>query len=107
MAKASTPAKKKTSVTPKKAPAKKKATSSSVKIDTAGEQALAALEQLNMEEGLRSELQWCLGSYRHDQNPSGLLETIAKALSVLKEAKAKNAKAVSAKLLTDLQKALK
>lgn len=107
MAKASTPAKKNPSVTPKKAPAKKKAVSSSVKIDTASEQALAALEQLNIEAGLRSEIQWCLGSYRHDQNPSGLLETLAKALSALKEAKAKNAKAVSAKLLTDLQKALK
>lgn len=106
MAKTSASPKKKASETPKKAPAKKKATSSSVNIDMANEQALAALEQLNIEDSLRSEIQWCLGSYRHDQNPTGLIETAKRALTALKAAKAKNTKAVAAKVISDLQKVI-
>jgi hypothetical protein len=106
MAKASTPAKKKTSEAPKKAPLKKKATAVA-QLDAISEQALIVLQKLNIETKLCNDIEWCLGSYRHDHNPTGLLETAAKALSVLQEAKVKNAKAVPAKLLTDLQKALK
>ena len=106
MAKASIPAKKKSNETPKKTPVKKKSTAT-VQIDTINEQALVALTKLNLDSNLCNDIEWCLGSFRHDQNPKGLVETAAKALVVLKEAKAKNAKAVPAKLITDLQKEVK
>ena len=105
MAKASIPAKKKSSETPKKNSSKKP--TATVQIDTINEQALVVLKKLNLDTKLCNDIEWCLGSFRHDQNPKGLVETAAKALVVLKEVKAKNAKAVPAKLITDLQKAVK
>lgn len=108
MAKTSTTPRKKVSEAPKKATTKKKTvTASTVDIDKANEQALTTLQQLNIEENLQSDIQWCLGSYRHDQNPIGLIETGRRALDALKAAKAKNTKAVTAKVISDLQKALK
>lgn len=107
MAKTTSAPKKKASEAPKKTPAKKKATASVVTLDTANKQALATLAQLNIEENLRNDIEWCLGSYRHDQNPVGLIETAGRALNALKAAKAKNTKAVAAKVISDLQKVLK
>jgi hypothetical protein len=107
MAKTPSSPKKKPSEALKKTSVKKKPATSVVGVDTANEQALATLEKLNIEVSLRSDIQWCLGSYRHDQNPAGLIETAGRALDVLKTAKAKNAKAVAAKVISDLQKVLK
>lgn len=107
MAKTSSALKKKVSETPKKTAGKRKVAPAVIGIDTANEQALAVLEQLNLEENLRSDIKWCLGSYRHDLNPIGLIDTSKRALDVLKAAKAKNTKAVTAKVISDLQKTLK
>lgn len=108
MAKASASPKKKAVVTTKKAPAKKKVSASTViRIDKVNQQALIILQQIGVEEKLRNDIEWCLGSYSHDKNPTGLHETASRALIVLKEVKATNAKAVPAKVITDLQKALK
>jgi hypothetical protein len=103
MAKSPSPAKK--TAPAKKAAAPKKLTA--IAIDKVNEQALTALEKLAIEDKLRSDIEWCLGSYRHDQNAVGLTDTAARALAALKAAKAKNAKAVSAKLITDLGKVAK
>lgn len=65
------------------------------------------LSQLNIEEELVNEIEWCLGSYAHDQNPSGLYEKAESALKALTKFKKKNDKKVSKKLLDDLTKAIK
>jgi hypothetical protein len=80
---------------------------STIPIEKACEDALAKLKALKAAPDLQADIQWCLGSYRFDKNPTGLYEMGEKALTVLTKAATKNAKAVSKKLLTDLEKALK
>lgn len=104
MAKTST-SKKKVAETPKKTAVKKKA-SATVSIDKANEAALSALKKLGIEEQLQNDIEWCLGSYRHDGNAVGLVETGIKAIKVLKAVKSKSPKAVTAKVITDLEKAI-
>ncbi|MBD8487560.1 hypothetical protein IFO69_02255 [Echinicola sp. CAU 1574] len=62
------------------------------------------LQKLKIEDQLVSELEWCLGSYRFDSNPVGLIEKSSLALGALKAEKEKNSRAVSKKLLEDLEK---
>lgn len=62
------------------------------------------LQKLKIQDQLIAELQWCLGSYRYDQNPIGLIEKSSAALGALKAEKEKNSRAVSKKLLADLEK---
>lgn len=69
-------------------------------------EALEKLKSLKAAPDLQADIQWCLGSYRHDKNPSGLYEMAAKALTVFNRSLEKNAKAVSKKLITDIEKAL-
>jgi hypothetical protein len=69
--------------------------------------ALIQLKSLNVESDLQAGIEWCLGSYRHDKNPSGLFTMAEKALAVLTANRAKNAKGVPASLLKDLASALK
>lgn len=104
MAKAT--AKKATETAVKKAAPKKTAKASAVSLDKACEQALDKLKSLSIEPQLQADIEWCLGSYRHDHNPIGLLQNGARALEALNAAKSKNAKAVPAKIIKDLQKAL-
>jgi hypothetical protein len=96
------PAKKTTAV--KKVPAKK--TSSSVSIEAASETALNKLRDLNIDQQLQSELDWCLASYRNDGNPVGLFEMVERSVNVFKAEQAKKTKGVTAKLISDLEKAL-
>jgi hypothetical protein len=107
MAKASTPAKKKVGEVKVKTPAKKKAVTPSLSIDKVSEQVLKQLQTLKIEGDLRNDIEWCLGSFHHDKNPAGLFDTAVRALVALKEVKAKTAKSVPAKLITDLEKILK
>jgi hypothetical protein len=94
-------------------PVKKPAASPKVKapainpIEKASEDALQKLKALNIEPGLQGDIQWCLGSYRHDKNPVGLYVMVERAIAVFKTALVKNPKAVPAKLIADLEKALK
>lgn len=105
MAKAAT--KKTVKSAPKKAaPAKAKKTSQ-VSIDKVIPQVLSKLESMNAEHQLQAEIRWCIGSYEFDKNPTGLYETGAKALKFFAEAKANKVKGIPAKLVTDLEKALK
>ena len=75
-------------------------------IEKASLQALKTLESLGIEQQLRQDIEWCLGSYRHDQNPEGLFEMTERALSALRGAKERKAKGVTVKLIGDLEKAL-
>ena len=75
-------------------------------IEKCCEEALKKLQSLGIEQQLQSDLYWCLGSYRHDKNPSGLYEMGQRALSVFNAEKTKKTKGVTTKLITDLEKAL-
>lgn len=99
---------KKPTKTVEKAPAKKAAESKPKPelIEKASIQALNTLQSLGIEQQLQQDIEWCLGSYRHDKNPSGLYDMTERALVALQEAKLRKAKGVTAKLLGDLEKAL-
>lgn len=91
-----------------KAKVKSTSTQSSAQLlEQASEEALKKLQALGIEQQLQSEIEWCLGSYRFDGNPSGLYEVAGRALDVLNAEKAKKTKGVTVKLIGDLEKALK
>jgi len=86
-----------------KKPAKSKTPDS---ILTVGETVLQKLEALGIDQRLQSEIQWCLGSYKHDKNPVGLLEKLSVALPLLKAELSKKTKGITAKLIGDIEKVL-
>ena len=75
-------------------------------IEKVNREALDKLKSLNGSEQLQADIEWCLGSYSYDKNPVGLYEMARRALKVFQEEKNKNAKAVPAKLITELEKAI-
>jgi hypothetical protein len=94
----------------KKVAAKKPASTPKAKtssLEKTSEDALKKLRELGLDTQLQSDLEWCLGSYRADQNPSGLYDMLDRSLSVFKTAKENKAKGVTAKLTGDIEKALK
>jgi len=76
-------------------------------IEKVSEEALNKLQELGIEEQLQRDIQWCLGSYRSDNNPVGLYDNAKKALDVLKAEKEKKTKGVTAKIIGDLEKVVK
>ena len=90
----------------KKAAPKKTAVSSSELIMKACELALGKLNELNIEHELQSDINWCLGSFRNDQNPVGLYEMTEKSLVVFRAELGKKTKGVTPKLIADIEKAL-
>ncbi|WP_297337638.1 hypothetical protein [Algoriphagus sp.] len=69
-------------------------------------EAVQKLEKLKLGDSLAAELSWCWFSYKNDQNPEGLVEKSEKALALFKEVREKNSRAVSKKLVDDLEKVL-
>lgn len=65
------------------------------------------LGKIGIEEQIQAELDYVLGSYGYDKNPVGLYEIGAKALEALKSYKELKPRAVSKKLITDFEKALR
>jgi hypothetical protein len=55
---------------------------------------------------LSAKLEWCIGSFEYDRNPSGLIETSTMALNALKEFKTKNPRKVSKKVIENLEKVI-
>ena len=55
---------------------------------------------------IQSKLEWCIGSYEFDKNPSGLFEYGIKSLDMLKEIKRKQPKKITKKVIDDLEKAI-
>jgi len=105
MAKAA--AKSSTPTDSKKSRAPRAKASNNIDIEKVSEETLLKLQQLGIEDQLQRDLEWCLGSYRADRNPVGLYEHASKALAVLKNEKEKKTKGVTAKFITDLEKAVK
>jgi hypothetical protein len=95
-----------TTRTETKKPRAPRAKASTNNIEAVSEEALGKLQQLGIEDQLQRDLQWCLGSYRADRNPVGLYNNARKALTVLKNEKEKKTKGVTAKLISDLEKAV-
>ena len=89
----------------KRAAAKKPTTvPGSNPIVKSSETALKKLKDLGIESQLQADLEWCLGSYKNDNNPIGLYEMVRRAVAVFKENK--NTKGVTAKLITELEKSV-
>ena len=93
----------------KKVAAKKPASAPKAKassLEQTSEGALEKLRELGLDAQLQSELEWCLGSYRADQNPAGLFDMLERSLVVFKAAKENKAKGITAKLTGDIEKVL-
>lgn len=95
--------------TEKKATASRKKVSnpSNNLIEKACVLSLAKLNELDIEYQLQSEINWCLGSYRNDRNPIGLYQMARRSLAVFKAELAKKSQGVPAKLIADIEKAIK
>ena len=99
-------------VTEKKTVAKKTLTSpkvtsaSTLTIEKVSEEILSKLKSLNIEQQLQADIEWCLGSYRFDQNPTGLLKAVAKSLAIFKQELTKKTKGVTATLVKNIEKVL-
>jgi hypothetical protein len=92
----------------KKAPAEKVASKSKAALlDKVCSDILSKLKTLDIEHQLQANLEWCLGSYSYDQNPTGLLENATMALAVFKAELAKKTKGVTAAFVASVEKALK
>lgn len=99
-------AKKSTKVPKKTSSSSTTKLSSSDKIEKACEEALEKLKSLGIEQQLQNDIEWCLGSYKADKNPVGLYLMAERALAVFQEEKTKKTKGVTAKMVTDLEKAI-
>lgn len=96
----------------KSAPAKKSAAAkpkapAAHQIEKVNGDILKMLQDLNVEQALQADIEWCLGSYRNDNNPSGLYLMAERALQVFTFELSKDPKSVPAKLIKDIEKALK
>ncbi len=87
----------------KKAAPKSKAAA----IDKVSESILAKLKALDIEHQLQADIEWCIGSYNYDKNPSGLKEAAAAALVVFKQELAKKTKGVTATFVSSIEKITK
>ncbi len=78
------------------------------KFRNACEAAVQTFTKLNNDQfdEIRSKLEYCIGSYDYDKNPSGLIEYGRIALEELKAFKEKNPRKVNKKILADLEKHL-
>lgn len=81
--------------------------SSAPNIESAARTALSKLRELNLDTRLQADLDWCLGSYSFDKNPSGLYEMVGRAINIFAAEKDKKTKGVTAKLLSDLEKGIR
>jgi len=72
------------------------------------EMAMQAFKKLNNPEfgDIVSKLQFCIGSYNFDKNPSGLVEYGHKSLAMLKEIKKKHPRKVAVKVIDILEESL-
>jgi len=82
--------------------------SKSEKLRTACELAVEAFRKLNHSDfnNIISHLEYCIGSYNFDKNPSGLVDYGNKAHAMLKEIKKNHPRKVSQAVITALEKGL-
>ena len=67
---------------------------------------LAKLKLLDMDQQLQSEIEWCLGSYSHDKNPVGLIQTAKTATNLFKTELARKTKGINAKFIADIEESI-
>jgi hypothetical protein len=92
---------------PKKSTAKANSTASgSNQIEKVCQDALDKLKGLGIDQQLQHDIEWCLGSFRADNNPVGLYAMAERALTIFREEKAKKTKGVTAKMISDLEKVI-
>jgi len=91
----------------KKAVAPKLKAPAAHQIEKVNKEILKKLQDLNVEQALQADIEWCLGSYGNDNNPSGLYVMGERALHVFAFELTKDPKSVPAKLIKDIEKALK
>lgn len=70
---------------------------------------LEILKKVNQPETteLQAKLEWCLGSYDFDKNPSGLYEYAVVALETMKNIKAGSPRKISKKIIEGLEVGLR
>ena len=76
------------------------------KLEKALPEVIQKLEKVKGGETLAAELAWCWVSFKNDQNSAGVIQKGLEAVEFFKEAREKNSKAVSKKLIETLEKAL-
>ena len=78
------------------------------KLKKSCEEAIVAFQKLNNEEynEIQSKLEWCLGSYDYDRNPSGLHEYGVVTLQALRDIKKDNPRKVNKKVIEGLEKSI-
>lgn len=76
-------------------------------IEKACIESLNKLQELELDYQLQSEINWCLGSFKNDGNPVGLYMMADRALAIFKTELEAKRKGVTAKLIKDIEKALK
>ena len=67
---------------------------------------LVKLKSLNADQKLQADLEWCIGSYLHDNNPIGVRENLMKSIEVLKIELASKTKGITAKFISEVEKAI-
>ena len=101
--------------TPTKTPAKKaakkasttpKVKASSISIEKVSHDTMKKLAELGLDSQLQADIEWCLGSYKSDNNPAGLYEMAERALKVFTVEKEKKTKGITAKVIGDLEKVI-
>lgn len=72
------------------------------------QKAIQAFKKLNQPEfkDIISKLEFCVGSFNYDKNPSGLIEYGHVALEILKEVKKNNPRKISKDLIKSLEDSL-
>jgi hypothetical protein len=98
--------------TPAKAAAKKVATKAPAKtkttdIEKVSKSILTKLRLLDVDHQLQSEIEWCLGSYRHDKNPVGLIQTAERAIGIFKTSLARKTKGITPKFVATIEASIK
>lgn len=78
------------------------------KLKKSCEEAVVVFQKLNNKKfkEIQSKLEWCIGSYSFDNNPTGLVEYGSESLVLLKMVKSKEPRKVTKKTLDNLEKAL-
>ncbi len=78
------------------------------KFRNACEEAIKVFEKLNIEKQTEiiSKLEYCIGSYDYDKNPTGLYEFGEIALNELKAYKKKNPRKINKKIIANLERYL-
>ena len=80
--------------------------SSNTDIEKLSKSILEKLKTLGLDEQLQADIEWCLGSYSYDKNPVGLIKAAHNALNLFKTELARKTKGVTAKLISDIEKAI-